>query len=38
MESDGTLDSYSVNSKGVLEYDIKKDKRFTAFINGDTNH
>ena len=38
MEADGCLDAHSVNEKGILVYDISKDKRFSEFIKGNTPH
>jgi hypothetical protein len=37
MEADGTLDAHYVNDKGILVYDITRDKRFTDFIKGNKN-
>lgn len=34
---DGCLEAHSINEKGELEYDWKKDKRFEAFANGRTS-
>lgn len=38
MEADGCLDAHYINEKGVLVYDIKKDKRFEAFVKGDKSN
>ncbi len=34
MKKDGTWDAYSVDSKGKLQYDWKKDKRFEVYANN----
>ena len=38
MREDGTWDAHSLNSEGILVYDFKKDKRFTALINNDKSN
>lgn len=37
MRADGTWNAHSIKD-GILYYDIKKDKRFSAFVNGDIHN
>lgn len=37
MIGDGCWDAHSLNDEGELVYDFKKDKRFEAYIKGDTS-
>lgn len=38
LHHDGAHEAYSLNSEGRLEYDWRKDKRFSVYASGNTNH
>lgn len=38
MMGDGAWDAYTLDSNGDLKYDWTKDKRFSVYASGDTNH
>lgn len=38
MMGDGVWDAYTLDKNGDLKYEWKKDKRFSIYASGDTNH